>query len=63
MKTQKHNQGNLKELTVNIEEAVVDSILQMAQSSQMSIDDIVVIALKRFRASHAELEGKTPKLD
>ena len=63
MKTQKHNQGSLKELTVNIEEAVVDSILQMAQSSEMSIDDIVVIALKRFRASHAELEGKAPKLD
>jgi len=63
MKTQKHNQGNLKELKVNIEEAVVESILQMAQSSHMTIDDIVVIALKRFRASHAELEGKTPKLD
>jgi len=63
MKTQKHNQGNLKELTVNIEEGVVESILQMANSSSMSIDDIVVIALKRFRASHAELEGKAPKLD
>lgn len=63
MKTQKHNQGNLKELTVNIEESVVDSIVQMSESSKMSVDDIVVIALKRFRASHAELEGKAPKLD
>lgn len=63
MKTQKHNQGNLKELTVNIEEAVVNSILRMSESSKMSVDDIVVIALKRFRASHAELEGKAPKLD
>lgn len=63
MKTQKHNQGNLKELTVNIEETVVESIMQMAESSNMSVDDIVVIALKRFRASHAELEGKAPKLD
>jgi len=63
MKTQKHNQGNLKELTVNIEESVVDSIVQMSESSKMSVDDIVVIALKRFRASHAELEGKVPKLD
>ena len=63
MKTQKHNQGNLKELAVNIEESVVESILQMAESSQMSVDDIVVIALKRFRASHAELEGKAPQLD
>ena len=63
MKTQKHNEGTLKELKVNIEEAVVDSILQMAESSNMSVDDIVVIALKRFRASHAELEGKAPRLD
>tara|TARA_B100000886_G_scaffold309690_1_gene244033 strand:- start:336 stop:527 length:192 start_codon:yes stop_codon:yes gene_type:complete len=63
MKTQKHNQGNLKELRVNIEETVYDSIRQMSDSSGMSIDDIVVIALKRFRASHAELEGKAPKFD
>jgi fructose-1,6-bisphosphatase/sedoheptulose 1,7-bisphosphatase-like protein len=63
MKTQQHNQGNLKELKVKIEEKVVDSIAQMAESSNMSVDDIVVIALKRFRASHAELEGKVPKLD
>ena len=63
MKTQRHNQGNLKELKVKIEEKVLDSIVQMAESSNMTVDDIVVIALKRFRASHAELEGKAPKLD
>ena len=63
MKNQRHNQGNLKELKVEIEEKVLDSIVQMAESSNMTVDDIVVIALKRFRASHAELEGKAPKLD
>lgn len=63
MKTQVHNQGELKELKVMIEQAVVESIQRMADRSQMSVDEIVVIALKRFRASHAELEGKAPKLD
>ncbi len=63
MKTQTHNQGELKELTVKIESDVVDSLTVMSQQSSMSIDDIVVIALKRYRASHAELLGKAPKLD
>ena len=63
MKTQKHNYGWLKNLTVNIEEAVVESIQQMSDNSTLSVDDIVVIALKRFRASHAELEGKAPAFD
>ena len=58
MKTQKHNQGELKELKVMIEQRVVESIGKMAESSEMTVDDIVVIALKRFRKSHAELEGK-----
>jgi hypothetical protein len=63
MKTQTQNQGELKELTVNIESEVVDSLTVMSQQSSMSIDDIVVIALKRYRASHAELLGKAPKCD
>lgn len=63
MKTQTHNKGELKELTVNIEADVVDSLGVMAQQSSMTVDDIVVIALKRYRASHAELLGKAPKCD
>ena len=49
MKTQTHNQGELKELTVNIEADVVESVKVMSQQSSMSVDDIVVIALKRYR--------------
>ena len=63
MKTQKHNSGKLKKLTVNIEESVVVSIQHMSENSSLSVDDIVVIALKRFRASHAELEGKAPDFE
>ena len=46
MKSQVHNQGELKELKVNIESGVYDSIQQMATNANLSIDDIVVIALK-----------------
>mgnify|MGYP001175709777 FL=1 len=63
MKNQVHNQGSLEEITVKIESAVVESLKQMANNSNMTIDDIVVIALKRYRASHAELLGKAPQCD
>ena len=58
MKSQKHNSGELKELTVRIERNVVDSLLKMSKGSGISIDDLVVIALKRFRSSHSDYEGK-----
>jgi len=63
LKSQCHNQGKLKELKVNIESEVVESIEHMAEIGGVSVDEIVVIALKRFRASHAELEGKIPRFD
>lgn len=63
MKSQIHNQGELKELTVSIEKEVVDSIHRMSDISGMSVDELVVIALKRFRASHCDYEGKTPITD
>lgn len=63
MKSQKHNEGDLKELTVKIEKSVVESIEKMSVVSGMSVDELVVIALKRFRASHADYEGKVPRLD
>jgi fructose-1,6-bisphosphatase/sedoheptulose 1,7-bisphosphatase-like protein len=63
VKSQKHNSGDLKELKVNIEKEVVESIEKMSSVSGMSVDEIVVIALKRFRSSHADYEGKAPNLD
>ncbi len=60
MKTQKHNEGELKSLTVNIEKDVVESIERMTKHSGLSTDEIVVVALKRFRSSHSELEGRIP---
>ena len=63
MKSQKHNQGELKELTVKIERDIVESFENMANNSGIPIEDLVVTALKRFRASHGDYTGKTPELD
>lgn len=63
MKSQTHNQGELKELTVKIEKDIVESLESMAKNSGIPIEDLVVTALKRFRASHGDYLGKTPKID
>ena len=63
MKSQKHNAGELAELSVKIEKNVFDSLVKMSEGSGMSIDDLVVIALKRFRASHSDYEGKAYRID
>ncbi len=60
MKNQKHNQGDLKELTINIETQLVDDIAKMSKNSKLSQDDIVAIAVKRFRASHADYMKEEP---
>ncbi|MCO4794039.1 MAG: hypothetical protein KC493_10015 [Bacteriovoracaceae bacterium] len=63
MKSQKHNEGDLKDLTVKIEKEVVESIERMSSVSGITVDEIVVVALKRFRSSHADYEGKVPTID
>ena len=60
MKSQKHNQGELKEVKVKIEKNVADSLEVMSKNSKISIDEIVVIALKRFQSSHTDYLKKTP---
>lgn len=61
MKGQAHNQGELKELSVKIEKEVVESVERMAKNSNTTVDEIVVVALKRFRASHTDIDGKKSK--
>lgn len=63
MKSQKHNQGDLKELSVTIEKDLVEAIHSMSKNSGMPVDEIVCIALKRFRAHHADYEGTTPRTE
>lgn len=59
MKSQLHNKGELAELSVKIEKNVVESIKEMSENSGLTIEEIVVIALKRFRASHGDYLHKT----
>lgn len=60
MKGQEHNKGPLKELKVNIEEKVIDDFIRMAANTEFSIDELVVIALKRFASSHSDYKGSAP---
>ena len=57
MKSQKQNQGELKELKVNIDKDVVEAFLKMEKNTKMPLADLVVIAMKRFRSSHSDYEG------
>jgi len=60
MRNQTHNDGELKELSVKIEKQVVDDYLAMVENSGYSMEELVVIALKRFRSSHCDyLKGET----
>jgi allophanate hydrolase subunit 1 len=54
MKSQKHNVGELVELTVKIEKQLAADLETMVSHSELSKDEIVVIALKRFRSAHAD---------
>ncbi len=60
MKSQKHNQGELKEIKVLIEKDVAESVEVMSKNSGLTPADIVVIALKRFRSSHLDYLRATP---
>lgn len=60
MKSQKHNQGELKEIKVSIESKVVEDLELMSKNTGMPEADIVVIALKRFRSSHLDYLKQVP---
>lgn len=63
MKTQKYNVGELAVFSVEIEQKLIESIKKMSEKSGININDIVTVALKRFKASHTELENQTPEMD
>jgi hypothetical protein len=60
MKSQVHNQGELKEIKVKIESQVAEDLELMSKNTGMPADDIVVIALKRFRSSHLDYLKQVP---
>ena len=60
MKSQKHNQNDLKEVTVKIEKDVVEDFEKMVKNTNIPMADLVVIAMKRFRSSHADYLKQVP---
>ncbi len=63
MKGQDQNQGELAELKVKIEKSVIESFEKMAINSKLSLEELVVIALKRFRSSHSDYMGVIPRTE
>lgn len=63
MKSQKHNQGELKELTIKVEKKVAEDFEQMAKNTNIPLADLIVTAMKRFRASHSDFMKNTPNVD
>jgi fructose-1,6-bisphosphatase/sedoheptulose 1,7-bisphosphatase-like protein len=63
MKTQLQNQGELKELKVMIEKNVVESFEKMTKTSGLSVADLVVVALKRYRSAHSDWDVKAQKTE
>ena len=57
MKSQKHNTGELAKLEVEIEKKLIEDLQTMSKNSELSIDDLVAIAVKRFNSSHADYMG------
>jgi hypothetical protein len=63
MKNQIHNQGELKEVKVMVEKDVVEAFERMTKASGISYADLIVIALKRYRAAHSDWDVKPLKKD
>ena len=61
MKDQVYNQGELKELKVMIEKSEVEALERMSINAGISVQDIVVIALKRYRNSHSDYDVPVKK--
>ena len=62
IKGQDHNKGKLAPLNVNLEEGVVKKIQEMSKNTKISVDELTVIALKRFISSHCDYLNKAPSI-
>lgn len=56
MKSQNYNKGELIELKVLIDKEAVESFERMAKHTNIPIQDLLVIAMKRFRSSHGDFD-------
>jgi uncharacterized protein YdbL (DUF1318 family) len=56
MKTQVYNNGELEELKVMIDKDIKESFDRMAKHTNIPLEDLLVIAMKRFRSSHGDYD-------
>jgi fructose-1,6-bisphosphatase/sedoheptulose 1,7-bisphosphatase-like protein len=56
MKNQEYNKGELKELKVKIEKEILECFERMAKNTSTPIEDLVVIAMKRYRSAHGDFD-------
>lgn len=63
MKGQKHNEGELATVTVKIEKELAEALERMAKNSGLSADEIVCVALKRYKSHHADYDDCVPRLE
>lgn len=63
MKSQKQNQGELKEITVKLEKDVVEDFEKMAKNTNIAMADLIVTAMKRFISSHNDYLKQVPRTE
>ncbi len=63
MRSQKHNQGELKELKIQGEKLVIECFELMAKNTGISVDELVIIAMKRFQSAHIDYQKLSPNVD
>jgi hypothetical protein len=56
MKDQVYNKGELKELKAMIDKNVAESAVRMAANQGIPLEDLIVIALQRYRSSHLDAD-------
>lgn len=56
MKSQTYNKGELKELKIMIDKETMESFERMAKHTDTPIQDLIVVAMKRFRSSHGDFD-------
>lgn len=59
MKNQVYNKGELKELKVKIDKDTVETFERMAKHTNIPLEDLLVIAMKRFRSAHGDFDPKS----
>ena len=59
MKTQVYNKGEVAELRVMIDKDVKEAFDRMAKHTNIPLEDLLVIAMKRFRSSHGDYDPQS----